>query len=41
MKKLNVGAGLHSYEDGWETLDNAPLKKKEKILATLRKMLGY
>ena len=30
MKKLNIGAGFSWYEDGWETLDNAPLKKKKK-----------
>ncbi len=30
MKKLNIGAGFLWYEDGWETLDNAPLKKKKK-----------
>ena len=30
MKKLNIGAGYSWYEDGWETLDNAPLQKVKK-----------
>lgn len=32
MKKINVGAGYDWFEEGWETLDNAPLNglKKKK-----------
>ena len=30
MKKINIGAGYSWYEDGWETLDNSPLKKVKK-----------
>ena len=30
MKILNIGAGYSWYEDGWETLDNAPHQKVKK-----------
>ena len=30
MKKLNVGAGYMWFEDGWETLDNSPLRSIKK-----------
>ena len=40
MKKLNVGAGYMWFEDGWETLDNSPLRSIKKKAFNIMESVG-